>query len=111
VERSGIEIWACSILPEHVHMVVARHTYEVEKIVNHLKGDATRELVEQKLHPLAKHRKVDGRVPGCWARGQWKVFLDDVEDIVRAIRYVENNPLKEGRPAQRWKFVAPYQGV
>src|SRR5438034_1282644 len=31
LERSGVTVWACSILPEHVHMVIARHTYEVEK--------------------------------------------------------------------------------
>src|SRR5262249_38674001 len=41
--RSGVVVWACSILPEHVHLVIARHTYKVEKIVNHLKGDTTRQ--------------------------------------------------------------------
>jgi hypothetical protein len=51
--RSGIAIWACSILPEHVHMVIARHTFEVESVVNQLKGYATRQLNADKIHPLA----------------------------------------------------------
>src|SRR3954464_13892406 len=24
--RGGVAVWACSILPEHVHLVIARHT-------------------------------------------------------------------------------------
>jgi REP element-mobilizing transposase RayT len=108
LERSGVIIWACSILPEHVHLVVARHTYPIEQIANLLKGDATRQLVADNLHPLAAWKKADGRVPGCWARGEWKVFLDSEGDIRRAIRYVEENPLKEGKRPQSWWFVTPY---
>jgi REP element-mobilizing transposase RayT len=97
VKRSGITIWACSILPEHVHLVIARHTYRVEQIGNLLKGDATRQLLDQDLHPLASWRKPNGSVPGCWARKEWKVYLDSEADILRAIRYVQNNPIKEGK--------------
>jgi hypothetical protein len=50
----------------------------------------------------------DGSFPSPWARKWWKVFLDDEEDILRAIRYVERNPRKEGKPPQRWSFVVPY---
>jgi hypothetical protein len=32
VRKSGLTVWACSILPEHVHMVVARHRYRVEQV-------------------------------------------------------------------------------
>jgi len=111
VERSAVTIWACSILPDHVHAVIARHSYKVEQIVNLLKGDATRELKEQDLHPLAAWSDAAGRVPGCWARKEWKVFLDHDAAILRAIRYVENNPLKEGKSAQKWTFVTPYPQI
>ena len=37
-----------------------------------------------------------------------EVYLDTAEDVVRAIRYVENNPIKEGKKPQRWSFVVPY---
>lgn len=109
LERSGLTVWACSILPEHAHLVVARHGYHFEQVANLLKGDATRQLVEEGLHPLAAWPKPDGRLPTCWARGQWNVFLYDDEDIVRSIRYVEDNPLKEGKPRQKWGFVTPYE--
>ena len=26
-KKSGISIWSCAILPEHVHAIIARHTY------------------------------------------------------------------------------------
>ena len=53
VERSGIEIWACAILPEHTHLVVKRHQYSVEEIARHLKADATTQLKREGLHPFA----------------------------------------------------------
>jgi REP element-mobilizing transposase RayT len=108
LKRSGVVLWACSILPAHVHLVVARHTYSVEKIVNLLKGDASRQLVDEGLHPLADRRDRNGRLPKVFARGEWKVFLDSAADIVRAIRYVEQNPIKEGKPPQRWPFVTAF---
>jgi REP element-mobilizing transposase RayT len=108
VERSSLIIWACSILPEHVHLVVARHNYQIEQIVNLMKGDATRALREQQLHPLGAWIDANGKLPHCWARGEWKVFLDDEAAILRAIRYVEENPIKEGKPRQSWRFVRPH---
>ena len=32
--NNGLLVWACTILPEHVHLVIARHRYSVEQIVN-----------------------------------------------------------------------------
>ena len=46
-----------------------------------------------------------------WVRGKWKVFLDSEEDIVLAIRYVEQNPIKEGKPVQHWRFVTQFDGL
>ncbi len=106
--KSGVTVWACAILPEHVHMVIARHTYEVEQIVNLLKGEATRHLLADDLHPFSKHRSSEGKLPKCWAQGEWKVFLNNEADIRRAIAYVEENPIKEGKPRQRWPFVMPF---
>jgi REP element-mobilizing transposase RayT len=103
-----VMVWACAILPEHVHLVIARHGHPVERLVNFLKGAATRELVAENLHPLAQWQK-RGRPPRCWARGEWKVFLDSEEDVLRAIRYVQDNPSKEGKPPQRWTFVRPFE--
>jgi len=111
VSKSGVTVWACSILPEHVHLVVARHRFSVEEVAKHLKGAATTRLIGEELHPLAFARKRQGRIPSPWAARAWKVFLDSPEDIRRAIRYVEDNPTKEGLPRQRWSFVRPYEGT
>jgi REP element-mobilizing transposase RayT len=110
VDKSGLTIWACSILPEHVHLVVARHTYKVEQICNLLKGEATKALVAESLHPLAAY-EVRGKAPSPWAVKRWKVYLDTEDAIEAAIEYVESNPEKEGKLRQRWSFVTPFAGL
>ena len=110
VERSGITVWACVILPEHAHLVIARHDYPVERAVNLLKGQSTRQLIQEGVHPLAAFPTSTGRMPKAWGRGHWSVFLDSDSGIRRAIRYVRDNPAKEGKRPQRWSFVAPFDG-
>jgi REP element-mobilizing transposase RayT len=107
--KGGVTVLACAILPEHVHLVVARHRVKVEWIVNQMKGAATRQLLAEDLHPFDTWRQPDGRVPMCWAAKLWKVYLDSEEAIARAVAYVEANPLKEGKPRQKWSFVTPFQ--
>jgi hypothetical protein len=46
-----------------------------------------------------------------WAEHEWKVYLDSEEEIEEAIHYVEENPLKEDKPRQRWAFVTPFAGI
>ena len=108
VKRSGLNVWACSTLPEHTHVVVGRHRYPIEQIASLLKGAATRQLVSEGLHPFGALREKCGRLPHAWARGLWKVFLRTPADVRRAVRYVEDNPAKEGLPRQRWAFVTPF---
>jgi REP element-mobilizing transposase RayT len=107
VARSGLTVWACAILPDHVHLVIARSRLTVERVVIQLKGAATEQLVAETIHPFGDIVGSNGRRPKCFERGQWKVFLDSPEDIQRAIEYVENNPIKEGKKRQRWSFVRP----
>jgi REP element-mobilizing transposase RayT len=105
IRESGYIVVACSIMPDYAHMVVLRHARIAERIIGHLKARATQNLLDERLHPFAEFKDGDGEIPPVWARGGWKVFLDSVEDIERAIRYVENNPLKEGKKKQTWSFV------
>lgn len=102
IRISKYVIHACSILPEHVHLVIARHEQKVEQIVKRLKASATMQLKQEKLLPSGP--------PSPWGRSCWKVFLDDEEGVLRAIRYVEENPIKEKKPPQRWAFITPYRG-
>ena len=109
--RSNYAIWACSILPEHTHLVIARHRYQAEQIANLLKGAATRRLIADGNHPLQKYAKPGTRPPGMWARHLWKSFLDSDKAIENAINYVIENPIKEGKPQQNWKWITPYAGL
>ena len=109
VERMQLPVWACAILPDHVHLVAGRPQMPVEQLVIQLKGAATRQLEREGIHPMAAWKREGERVPKCWARGEWKVYLDP-GDVWRAIRYVEDNPLKERKKRQSWSFVVPYVG-
>src|SRR5258708_7147215 len=84
-QQGQVMVWACSILPEHVHLVLARHKFRVEQLVNQFKGAATRSLLAENLHPFAADRTADDRVPKCWQVGLWKVYLDSEAAIARAI--------------------------
>ena len=109
--KRGYTLWACSILPEHTHLVIARHRYNVESIVCLLKGEATRQLVAEKRHPLARFAVAGKRPPKMWAQRLWKVYLDSEESIENAIGYVEENPEKEGKPQQIWSCVTAFAGL
>jgi REP element-mobilizing transposase RayT len=100
VRENAYIVHACSILPEHAHLVLARLTQDVSRVIGHLKGRATHRLIEDGLWP-------DRRRP-VWGKKGWKVFLSSAEDMRRAIAYVEANPEREGKPRQRWAFVTPY---
>jgi REP element-mobilizing transposase RayT len=111
VERSGIVVWACAILPCHIHLVVRRHRYSAETMMQQFKGNGTMQLNRDKLHPLAAFAETDKSAPSPWGEHGWKVFLDSDADIWRAIKYVDDNPLKEGKPRQHWSFVTRYTGI
>jgi REP element-mobilizing transposase RayT len=106
VAKADYRILACAVLPDHVHVVVAAHHHKPTMVVGHLKREATLQLVEQQLHPFGQYFSRDGKLPTCWAERCWKVYLDTRRDVDRAIRYVEENPVKEGKPKQRWSCVA-----
>jgi REP element-mobilizing transposase RayT len=108
IQEAGYELPACSILPRHAHAVILRHDRPVEQVVGHLKARATQQLRAEGLHPFESFRDACGRIPSVWTHRPWKVFLDSHDDIIRAIDYVRDNPLKEGKPVQDYSFLTPY---
>jgi len=107
VSEGKYVVHACSILPEHVHLLIARHERGIERIVGHLKARATQRLKAEGLHPLAGHVPSGESPPSPWGRRGWNVYLDDLRKMRRAVRYVQSNPLREGKPKQHWSFVTP----
>ena len=92
VQRLRIEVAACAIMNDHVHILVLHSRYRIEYIVNPLKGGATQAL---KL----KHTP--------WTRGCWKIFITDSESLLAAVNYIKVNPPCASLAAQHWDFVTP----
>jgi REP element-mobilizing transposase RayT len=107
-ERSEVAVHACAIMPDHIHIVIDGYAASVDPIVVQLKGAATRQLIAEDLHPFMGALDRRGRRPSAFARGCWKVYLDDDADVERSIRYVEQNPIRAGFSPQRWRFVTPW---
>jgi REP element-mobilizing transposase RayT len=104
-----LPVYAAAIMPDHVHMVIARQAQYAEKWVGYFKRAASRDLRETGLHPFLDRQKPDGSLPTPWVAGGWKVFLHNDEEIIRTINYVNLNPEKAGLPPQHWEYVTPYQ--
>jgi REP element-mobilizing transposase RayT len=108
--KIGFVVHACAVLPDHVHVVVARHELEGDDIIACLKLAGTRGMNEEGLHPMRKHPRSNGKLPSPWAGGGWKVMLFTPKQMRAAIRYVEQNPVRAGYKPQQWTFVVPYAG-
>ncbi len=107
VRESNYLIHACSIMPDHVHAVIARHSNSAERIMAHLKTRATQQLLTSGHHPFQHLIPASDKRISCWTSRGWKVFLDQEDDVRLAIEYVENNPVKDGLRKQTWNFVHP----
>jgi REP element-mobilizing transposase RayT len=92
VERLGLFVTACSIMNDHVHIVIMANDYRIEYLMGQLKGAATHAL---------------GLKETPWTRKGWKVFIFDHETLRAANHYVENNPIIARMQPQRWNFVKP----
>lgn len=108
-KKSKIKILRCSILPQHVHLIIAYHQIKIRYLVGMLKGEATKQMERDRRHPLSGHVDRFGQTPTPWNVKCWTVYLDDNVGISNAIRYVDANPIKEGKPRQVWGFEHPFQ--
>lgn len=103
-------VYACAIMPDHVHVVVAANRLDGDSLIACLKKAATRGMNAEGLHPMQAHRRANGTLPSPWGARGWKVALFTEEKLRAAIRYVEENPVRAGFKRQRWEFVAPFVG-
>jgi len=87
------EQYTCAIMPDHVHILIRKHKYFAEEMIANLLLESKFRLRDFGL------RTADNPV---WGGPGWKVFLDSPGDIRRTIKYVEDNPIKMGLPAQKW---------
>lgn len=91
--------YAAAIMPDHVHLLIRKHKFQAEDMIEHFQS-ASREALIQAGYRPADH-------PVCGGPG-WKVFLDSPEDVHRTVNYIETNPQKSKLPRQNWPFIVPY---
>ncbi|MEX2092830.1 MAG: hypothetical protein WD971_09145 [Pirellulales bacterium] len=108
--KIDLRIYACAILPDHVHVVVASHKLDGDEIIACLKRAGTRALNDAGLHPLAAFARTSGKHPCPWGGQGWKVFLETPSEMRGRICYVEENPEKVGYRRQHRSCVVPYLG-
>ena len=101
IEERRYTCYACAIMPDHVHALIRKHRDHAETMISSLQTSSRKTLIQNgrraATHPV-------------WGGPGWKVFLYTQEDFVRAIDYIQQNPIKANRPAQIWGFVKPYDG-
>ena len=107
-QAAGVAVWACAVLPSHVHLVISGNT-RPKVFAQSCQDEADAALALADDHPLVRHATPEG-IPTAWAKKCWKTFLYEPADVYGAINYVNNNPVKEGRRRQRWSFVVAYAG-
>jgi REP element-mobilizing transposase RayT len=106
IQEAGYIVRSCAILWDHVHTVIERYPDRtIERIIGHLKTRATQQFTEEGLNPMVQYPLGDGRYPSVWVQHGWNVFLNNEDEIDRAIEYDERNPFKMGMPPQTWWFV------
>lgn len=133
ITKLKLAVFATAIMPDHVHLVLARQHLHVETIAGYLKRAASRQLRKEGLHPfqslkaghvvddVAKrspglnelgslaHDGASDRLPTPWEENGWKVYLHTLDEVLHAINYVNDNPMKAGLPRQFWPWIVPFE--
>jgi REP element-mobilizing transposase RayT len=106
VGENQYHLYACSIMPDHVHILMAVQPCGASRVVGHLRARATQQINVEGINPMSVYSTPTGKTPPIWAAGHWCVYIHPSEmDGVR--RYIELNPVKAGLRRQSWSFVAP----
>jgi hypothetical protein len=108
MDELRVTCYACTVMPDHSHLVLRAHRYAAEELIGILKRAASRQFGIDDCHPLKRYTDSRGRTPTPWVEGGWKRFLNTPPDVVGAVDYVEGNPEKIGLSRQSHAFVVPF---
>jgi REP element-mobilizing transposase RayT len=97
--ENEVRVFACAVMPDHMHLVIRAGRIPPSRFVARCRSGASRRLHDAGLWPIERP---------IWGRGRWDIELETDADIRTRIRYVEQNPLQAGFPAQHWSFVTPF---
>ena len=93
--RSRFELLAWVVMPNHVHALIRVGETPLSKIIQNWKS----------ISAVAAN-KLLGRSGDFWQLDYWDTFMRDAEQTRKAIRYIENNPVKAKlcRAPEEWPF-------
>ena len=97
-------------LRNHFHFVCGCCRYDIRRFAGRIKGEGTKQLLKERIHPMQKFADPRGSVPSPWSVKPWVVYLFDDEDVIRSINYARNNLIRAGLPPQRHEFLTEYRG-
>jgi REP element-mobilizing transposase RayT len=85
------------VMPNHVHVLIEDGETPLSTIIRNWKSFASVEA-----------NKLLGRTGRFWQPEYWDHFMRDEEQTRKAIRYIENNPVKAGfcRTPEAWPFAS-----
>lgn len=112
------ELLAWCVMPNHVHVLVDVRMTPLWKIIQNWKVRVAREagkILRLERRAPARHGDVShsmNKPSWCsalrpfWQRQYWDTFMRDEEQKLKAIRYIENNPVKAGlcQVPEMWGF-------
>jgi hypothetical protein len=101
-------IHAFAQLPNHFHFVCGICRYDIRRFEGRLKNAATKQLLDERLHPLQKFADRNGNVPSPWSAKPWVVYLFDEGDVIRSIDYTNDNLKRARSRDQNHSFITPY---
>lgn len=93
---SKLILIAWVIMPNHVHLLFSPMTgHSLTTIMQSIKGATAMEA-----------NQVLGRTGSFWMRDYFDRYIRDREHCSKAVRYIENNPVKAGlcEKAEDWRF-------
>jgi REP element-mobilizing transposase RayT len=102
IREHGYTCHACAVMPDHVHLLIRRHRDKAEQMISFFQEHTRTALIDARRR-MATHP--------VWTKGTgWKGFINTRAQFVQTIEYIRQNPIKTGRPEQRWDFVKAYDG-
>jgi putative transposase len=89
------ELLAWIVMPNHVHVLIKTGRTPLSKIIQNWKSVAA----------IAANKLVE-RTGDFWQLDYWDTYMRDAEQTRKAVRYIENNPVKAKlcRTPEEWPF-------
>src|SRR5438552_1199398 len=105
---AAADVHAFVSLRDHFHALTGPCRYDIRRFAGRLKGAATTQLREEGIDPMQKFVQPDGTIPSPWSVKPWVVYEFNEDDMVRGIKYVNDNLSRARVPAQDYPFIVPY---